>query len=58
LLATVAFREDLMNIARVTLSSKILHVDREKFATMAVDAVLRLRGSTNLESIHIVKKVC
>ena len=51
------FREDLMNIARTTLSSKILHVDKDKFAALAVDAVMRLRGSTNLDSIHIVKKV-
>jgi len=51
-----AFREDLMNIARTTLSSKILTVDKDKFATIAVDAVLRLKGSTNLESIHIIKK--
>jgi T-complex protein 1 subunit beta len=51
------FREDLFNIARTTLSSKILHIDNEKFANLAVEAVLRLRGSTNLDSIHIVKKV-
>eukprot|EP00455_Lapot_gusevi_P050034 TRINITY_DN71_c0_g1_i2.p1 TRINITY_DN71_c0_g1~~TRINITY_DN71_c0_g1_i2.p1 ORF type:complete len:533 (+),score=188.28 TRINITY_DN71_c0_g1_i2:70-1668(+) len=53
----VAFREDLLNIARTTLSSKILHCDKDKFANLAVDAVLRLRGSTNLDSIQIVKKV-
>lgn len=50
------FREDLLNIARTTLSSKILKQEREHFAQMTVDAVLRLKGSTNLESIQIIKK--
>eukprot|EP01006_Ploeotia_vitrea_P050371 TRINITY_DN67451_c9_g1_i1.p1 TRINITY_DN67451_c9_g1~~TRINITY_DN67451_c9_g1_i1.p1 ORF type:complete len:558 (-),score=56.10 TRINITY_DN67451_c9_g1_i1:532-2124(-) len=51
------FKEDLLNIARTTLSSKILNVDIEKFAQLAVDSVLRLKGSTNLESIHVLKKL-
>ncbi|ONM30948.1 T-complex protein 1 subunit beta [Zea mays] len=50
------FRSDLMNIAMTTLSSKILSQDKEYFAELAVDAVLRLKGSTNLESIQILKK--
>ena len=50
------FREDLLNIARTTLSLKILSQDRDQFATMAVDAVLRLQGSTNLQRIQIIKK--
>ncbi|KAK9725229.1 hypothetical protein RND81_05G130000 [Saponaria officinalis] len=50
------FRLDLMNIAMTTLSSKILSQDKELFATMAVDAVMRLKGSTNLEAIQIIKK--
>ncbi|MCL7029256.1 hypothetical protein MKW94_013463 [Papaver nudicaule] len=50
------FREDLMKIAMTTLSSKILSQDKEHFATLAVDAVMRLKGSTNLESIQIIKK--
>lgn len=37
-------------------SSKILTQDKEHFARLAVDAVLRLKGSSNLESIHIIKK--
>ncbi len=45
-----------MNIARTTLSSKILTLDKDHFAELAVDAVLRLKGSTNLESINIIKK--
>ena len=52
-----AFREDLLNIARTTLSSKILSQDKEHFAKLAVDAVLRLRGSTNLDHIQVIKKV-
>ncbi|GJP34573.1 hypothetical protein CLOM_g19005 [Closterium sp. NIES-68] len=50
------FREDLLRIAKTTLSSKILSQDKEHFATLAVDAVLRLKGSTNLEAIQIIKK--
>ncbi|XP_020181232.1 T-complex protein 1 subunit beta [Aegilops tauschii subsp. strangulata] len=53
---TDKFRSDLMNIAMTTLSSKILSQDKEYFAELAVDAVLRLKGSTNLESIQILKK--
>lgn len=51
------FREDLMNIARTTLSSKILTQHREHFAELAVNAVLRLKGSGNLEAIQIIKKL-
>lgn len=51
------FRKDLFNIARTTLSSKVLSQDKEYFANLAVDAVLRLKGSTNLEHIQIIKKV-
>ena len=37
-----AFRQDLKNIALTTLSSKLLLHDREKFANLCVEAVLRL----------------
>lgn len=50
------FREDLMNIARTTLSSKILSQHKEYFSKLAVDAVLRLKGSGNLSAIQIIKK--
>lgn len=50
------FREDLLNIARTTLSSKILSQHKEHFAKLAVDAVLRLKGTGNLQSIQIIKK--
>ncbi|KAJ2999153.1 T-complex protein 1 subunit beta [Globomyces sp. JEL0801] len=50
------FRKDLINIAKTTLSSKVLSQDKEYFATLAVDAVLRLKGSTNLDHIQIIKK--
>merc|ERR1711881_597629 len=49
------FREDLMNIARTTLSSKILSQHKDFFSKLAVDAVLRLKGSGNLEAIQITK---
>lgn len=52
----VAFRKDLLNIARTTLSSKVLAQARDHFAEIAVDAVLRLQGSTNLDHIQVIKK--
>jgi len=45
-----------MNIARTTLSSKILSQHKEHFSRLAVDAVLRLKGSGNLAAIQIIKK--
>lgn len=51
-----AFRNDLLNIARTTLSSKLLNVEKDHFAELAVDAVMRLRGSGNLEYIQVIKK--
>lgn len=39
-----------------TLSSKLLKTEREQFAMLAVDAVLRLKGSGNLDYIKIIKK--
>ncbi|KNZ55731.1 uncharacterized protein VP01_259g3 [Puccinia sorghi] len=51
-----AFRKDLVNIARTTLSSKVLAADKDYFANLAVDAVLRLKGSTDLDHIQIIKK--
>lgn len=50
------FRKDLVAIARTTLSSKVLAQDREMFAELAVDAVLRMQGSTDLSHIQIIKK--
>jgi T-complex protein 1 subunit beta len=37
------FRQDLMNIAKTTLSSKVLSQNKEMFGNLAVDAVLRLK---------------
>ena len=50
------FKRDLKNIALTTLSSKLLLHDRENFAQLAVDAVLRLKGSGNMDYIKIIKK--
>ena len=36
------FKKDLMNIARTTLSSKILQGKKEHFSKLCVDAVLKL----------------
>merc|ERR1712227_712875 len=51
-----AFREDLLKIAKTTLSSKLLKHEKEHFATLAVDAVLRLKGKPNLDYIQVLKK--
>jgi T-complex protein 1 subunit beta len=51
-----AFRKDLEAIARTTLSSKVLSQDRAHFAKLATDAVLRMKGSTDLTHIQIIKK--
>lgn len=51
------FKEDLTNIAKTTLSSKLLTQDKQHFADLAVDAVLRLKGSTNLSYIQVIKKL-
>jgi T-complex protein 1 subunit beta len=51
-----AFKKDLMAIARTTLSSKVLSQDRNHFAELACEAVLRLKGSSDLSHIQIIKK--
>ena len=35
----------------------MLNIDTDHFANLAVDAVLRIKGTGNLESINILKKV-
>jgi T-complex protein 1 subunit beta len=53
----VQFRNDLLNIARTTLSSKLLTHEKDFFANIVVDAVLRFKHDTpNLEHIKIIKK--
>lgn len=51
------FREDLLNIARTTLSSKILQQHKDLYSNLAVDAVMRLKGSCNLDAIQLIKKL-
>ena len=46
-----------MNIARTTISSKILNQAKEHFSELAVNAVMRLKKSGNLEAIQIIKKL-
>ncbi|KAI9744074.1 MAG: T-complex protein 1 subunit beta [Claussenomyces sp. TS43310] len=53
---TEAFKKDLLAIARTTLSSKVLAQDRNHFAELACEAVLRLKGSSDLSHIQIIKK--
>ena len=40
---TAAFQKDLLNIAKTTLSSKVLSQYKDYFGQLAVDAVLRLK---------------
>lgn len=46
-----------MNIAKTTLSSKFAATNKELFANLAVDAVLRLKGSGNRDAIQVIKVV-
>eukprot|EP00897_Mesotaenium_endlicherianum_P008137 jgi/Mesen1/7351/ME000377S06565 len=50
------FRQDLLRVAMTTLSSKILSQDKIHFAELATNAVMRLKGSGDLEAIQIIKK--
>ena len=47
----------LLNLARTTLSSKILSQHKDFFSQLAVDAILRLKSSGNLDAIQIIKKL-
>ncbi|VDP09326.1 unnamed protein product, partial [Soboliphyme baturini] len=49
--------DELLKIAKTTLGSKIVAQHNELFAKLAVDAVLRLKGSGNLNCIHVIKKL-
>jgi T-complex protein 1 subunit beta len=48
----VSFRNDLFNIARTTLSSKVLSQEKDYFANLAVDAVLRLKVRSTVPFPH------
>eukprot|EP00915_Cephaloidophora_sp_WS-2016_P003437 GHVH01004603.1.p1 GENE.GHVH01004603.1~~GHVH01004603.1.p1 ORF type:complete len:539 (+),score=72.28 GHVH01004603.1:50-1666(+) len=48
-------RDNLLRLARTTLSSKIVRFECEKMAEVAVDAVLRLEGNEDIGLIHIIK---
>lgn len=50
------YRNDLLEIAKTTLSSKFLTHEKDHFANLAVDAILRLKGSQNLDYIQVLKK--
>jgi len=52
-----ALKDDLLKIAQTSLRSKILSQHSELFSKLAVDAVLRLKGSGNLDAIQIIKKL-
>ena len=52
-----AFHNDLMNLAKTTLSSKVVSFEKEHFADLCVKAALRLKGSTNLDMITMLKRL-
>ena len=50
------FCDNLLNMARTTLCSKIVFPVREHFARLVVEAILKLKGSTDINHIKIIKK--
>jgi len=50
------FCADLLDMARTTLNSKVVATQKELFARMALKAVLKLKGSTDLNRLNIIKK--
>lgn len=50
------FCSDLLNLAKTTLSSKVIFSNKEHFARIAIKAILKLKGSTDLNRIQIIKK--
>jgi T-complex protein 1 subunit beta len=50
-----AFREDLLAIARTTLASKLLTHEKDFFAELAVDSVMRVAEGGSLDAIQVLK---
>jgi T-complex protein 1 subunit beta len=50
------FYKDLINIAKTTLSSKLVTHEKDMFSKMVVDAVLRLGENPSLDLIKVIKK--
>jgi len=50
------FRKDLFNVAKTTLSSKIVVGEIDFFSNLCVEAVMRLHDKSNLEMITVIKK--
>jgi T-complex protein 1 subunit beta len=50
------FCADLLDIARTTINSKVIVTQKELFARIAIKAVLKLKGSSDLSRINIIKK--
>ena len=55
-LETEPFRNALIQIANTTLSSKVLAQHKDHFSRLAVEAIERLKGSTELDRIQIIKR--
>jgi len=54
-LAEEEFEENLVNLARTTLASKIVKFEHEERARLATFAILLLEGSLDLDLSHIIK---
>lgn len=52
-----AFIKDLLNVAKTTISSKLLTYEKDYFAELAVKAIIRLNGSGKLDLIQVIKKL-
>ena len=51
-----AYYNDLINIAKTTLSSKLVTHEKDMFSKLVVDAVLRLGDNPSLDLIKVIKK--
>jgi len=50
------FKKELLSIAKTTLSSKVVSQNKDHFANLCVEAILRLKGNPNLDHIQLIKK--
>jgi T-complex protein 1 subunit beta len=51
----VEFRKDLVRVASTTLNSKVLAMERDKFAEITVKAIERLKDPSRIDAISILK---
>lgn len=49
------WRKDLLDVARTTLNSKVLSLEKDYFAEISVSAIEKLKDPTRIDAISIVK---